>query len=61
MKFEFEKSDKKSNDEFLAQLRGSTFCYLHVPTNAEQAETQRRIIREINDFHKPVFIARNNK
>lgn len=61
MKLDSEKNDRKSNGELLAQLKGSNLCYLNVPTNSEQAETQRRIKRAINDFHKPIFIAINNK
>lgn len=63
MTIDMEKSDKKSNDEYLAQLRGSSYCDTPIPifTNAEQAETQRRIVRTKNNDHRQIYCAINNK
>ena len=61
MKFDNEKNNKRSNNEILLEFRGTAFRYELRLSSAELAEINRRIVREINDFHKPIFIARNNK
>lgn len=61
MKIENLRLFKKNNDASLAELRGDGSSINPKVTRAQEAETQARIIRENNDFHKPVFISINNK
>jgi hypothetical protein len=61
MRIENSKNDKKSNDEVLAELRGLDNPLEPKISSSQEAKIKARIARELNDYHKPIFISINNK
>ncbi|MDO8341209.1 MAG: hypothetical protein Q7T59_04500 [Candidatus Woesebacteria bacterium] len=61
MRVENSKTGKKSNDELLAELRGLDNPLEPKISSAQEAKIRARIARELNDYHKPIFISINNK
>lgn len=61
MKIEKQKDRKTTDAEILARFNGTFFPLKPLFNSSDLAKIKGRIVRQKNDYHKPIFISINNK